>query len=110
MQLLLATALVDFNYPGKLNMFLSLLLTIAEMDVIGGAQLAEENLDLKETPPFNERFLDTNTETMNLFYNTGSLPIFFVLIFVSHAFFGLLAKLSLCCYKSRMSRKFGVWA
>jgi hypothetical protein len=37
MQLLLATALVDFNYPGKLNMFVSLLLTIAEMDVIGGA-------------------------------------------------------------------------
>lgn len=66
-------ALIEINYPAHTSVFMQLMASIAELDLLNGEGFFDTFFNLLETPPFTEHFELYNYSSMNFLLNSGSV-------------------------------------
>ena len=86
-QLMLLQVLVSIAYPAHLMLFYQFCVALAELDVLNGVIWYDKVFSFRLTRSFNPTFELFDVTDLNIFYNSGSIGIIAVLLFVSYLIF-----------------------
>ena len=84
--------MMSYNYSAGLLLLIKYCVIAASFDVFDGPQYYEALFTFRQTEAFNPAFDLFGYQDMNLIMNSGSLPIFFIIMVL----FGILYKIVLC--------------
>lgn len=110
LQLFMVVSMVEINYPANLLYFYNIVVTFAEVDMFRGPEQYEKIFDFKNTTRFSRQFESFSWESMNFFMNSGSIPIFFLLVAISLIFYRIMHCCARSCYQFKFCRKAGIHA
>lgn len=103
-------SLVEYNYPAHANIFMKIMVDIAELDILGGEFIYEFIFHFEDQEPLNPHFEFYNYQTMNLLLNSGSLFIILLILVLDHVLKKLIFYISLRCYRVAWIRRQGIQA
>ena len=82
----------------------------ADMDLLQGPVWYRIIFNFKQTMPYNSQYGNFGIDNLNLFDNTGSMLIIFVLMVTNWLFWTALERISKIFYENKWFRKMGVYS
>lgn len=110
LQVSLYMALVEYSYPAHTTMFMGVMVEIAELDLLNGEAIYQAIFSFADTPSFSDHFNAYNYQTMNLFFNSGSLFLILLFILLQAVFSRVLEHVAARNYKVKAWRVIGIKA
>ena len=102
--------MIEVAYPGNLLEFYKLIVNLSELDLLQGPTHYEKIFDFRPTLPYTENFDQFGTGDMNFFFNSGSIPIILVIIFINFLIMFFLLSMAVKRYSNYRWRQVGMRA
>ena len=103
-------SMIRINFPGHLQLFYKILILFSSLDMLDGASWYEENMNMRPTRPFSEKFDLFGTGDMNFLMNSGSIMMVSGLIVVWTLGFKLLYRCTLPYARDPYIRRVSMYA